>query len=89
MYREKYDIDKLSETERLEFVKAIVLPKGHWYKCPNGHFYSTSECGGAMKRGRCPECKAEIGGTSHTLAAGNLHAPEMDEAANMENFDIL
>ena len=29
--REKYGIDGLSETERLEIVKAIGLPKGHWY----------------------------------------------------------
>ncbi len=96
-YQEKYSIGKLSETKKLEIVKAIGLPKGHWYKCPNGHFYTIGECGGAMQRGRCPECKAEIGGMSHTLAAGNLHAPEMDgsrhtawsEAANMENFDPL
>ncbi len=96
-YRDKYSIDKLSETERLEIVKAIGLPQGQWYKCPNGHFYAIGECGGAMQRGRCPECKADIGGMSHALAAGNLHAGEMDdsrhaawsEAANMENFDPL
>ncbi len=95
--RDKYGVDGLSETQRLEIVKAIGLSKGHWYKCPNGHFYAIGECGGAMQRSRCPECKADIGGMSHALAAGNLHAPEMDdsrhaawsEAANMENFDLL
>ena len=94
---EKYSIDGLSETERLEIVKAIGLSKGHWYKCPNGHTYVIGECGGAMQRAKCPECKAEIGGMSHALAAGNVHAPEMDssrhaawpEAANLANFDPL
>ena len=95
--RDKYGIDGLSETERLEIVRAIGLPKGHWYKCPNGHYYAIGDCGGAMEHGRCPECRAKIGGMSHALATGNLHAPEMDgsrhaawsEAANMENFDPL
>ena len=95
-FRANYSIDKLSETERLEIVKAIGLSPGHWYKCPNGHYYAIGECGGAMQRGRCPECKADIGGMSHAIAAGNVHAPEMDgsrhaawsDAANMENFDL-
>ena len=93
---DKYSIDRLSETERLEIVKAIGLKPGHWYKCPNGHIYAIGGCGGAMQRGRCPECKASIGGMSHALAADNDHAPEMDgsrhaawsDAANMENFDL-
>ena len=64
----------LSETERLEIVKAIGLPKGHWYKCPNGHTYAIGGRGGAMQRAKCPEYKVEIGGMSHALAAGNVHA---------------
>ena len=48
-----------------------------------------------MQLAKCPECKADIGGTSHRLTSGNIHAPEMDnshhaawsEAANLENYD--
>ena len=74
---------------------AVGLSKGHWYKCPNGHVYCIGDCGGAMEKAKCPECGSTIGGTNHSLAAGNLHAGEMDgsrhpawsDAANLANFD--
>ena len=86
----------LSERERVEIVKAIDLNKGHWFMCPNGHPYCIGECGGAMQTSKCPECGHVIGGQSHQLASGNVHAPEMDnssypawsERANLNNFDI-
>ncbi|KAJ3220067.1 hypothetical protein HDU67_006823 [Dinochytrium kinnereticum] len=45
--------------------------QGHWYTCANGHPYAIGECGGAMQISTCPECGAEVGGSSHVLAAGN------------------
>lgn len=83
-----------SDEERIMIVKAIDLKKGHWYKCRNGHVYAIGDCGGAMERSRCPECKEEIGGESHRLAEGNAHAGEFDgsrfpawsDAANMNNY---
>ena len=91
----KYGVGCITEAERIEIVKAVGLSKGHWYKCPNGHFYCIGECGGATQLAKCPECKAAIGGTSHRLTAGNVHAPEMDgsrhaawsDAANLDNYD--
>lgn len=47
--------------------------KGHWYKCPNGHLYTIGECGGAMQKAKCPECRADIGGQNHQLTQGNAH----------------
>ena len=47
--------------------EAIGLSGGHWYECPNGHPYAIGECGGAMEKSVCPECKAEIGGLNHNL----------------------
>jgi hypothetical protein len=32
------------------------------FECPNGHYYVIGECGGAMEKSKCPECKEEIGG---------------------------
>lgn len=92
---EVYKVNGLSDQERVEIVKAIGLTKGHWYKCPNGHFYCIGECGGATEESKCPECQATIGGTRHTLARGNRHAGEIDDsshaawsdAANLQNFD--
>ena len=92
----KYKVEGLTEEERVEIVKAIGLTKGHWFKCPNGHFYCIGECGGAMEEAKCPECGAKIGGQSHRLTDGNQLAPEMDgarhaawsEAANLVNFDL-
>ena len=91
----KYGVDGLTDVERIEIVEAIGLSKGHWFKCPNGHFYCIGECGGAMEEGKCPECGAGIGGQHHTLLEDNQLAPEMDgarhaawsEMANLENFD--
>ena len=91
----KYEVDGISEKERLEIVTAIGLSKGHWFKCPKGHYYCIGECGGAMEKSTCPECGSTIGGQNHTLETGNVHAGEMDsshhaawsDAANMANFD--
>ena len=91
----KYQVDGLSQEEKLQIVNAVGLSKGHWYKCPNGHVYCIGDCGGAMEKAKCPECGSIIGGTNHSLAAGNLHAGEMDgsrhpawsDAANLANFD--
>lgn len=88
----------ISEAERVEIVSAIGCPRGHWFKCKNGHIYVIGECGGAMQRSTCPECHEVIGGTNHTLESSNSLAPEMDGAThaawsdvanNMLNFEDL
>lgn len=71
----------ISEEERKMIVSAINMPKpGHWFKCPNGHVYLITECGGATERAQCPECKAVIGGGDHRVERGNQLASEMDGA---------
>ena len=88
-------LSPLTPKERADIVKAVNLSKGHWFKCSNGHIYAIGECGGAMEKSKCPECKEEIGGTKHTLVEGNQLAPEMDGArhaawsdgANLDNYD--
>lgn len=85
----------ISKDEREMIVRAMGLTQGHWFKCPNGHVYCITECGGATVESTCPDCKARIGGTSHRLRADNRLAPEMDGArhaafsdmANLLNFD--
>uniref|UniRef100_A0A8C4YWJ1 NFX1-type zinc finger-containing protein 1-like n=1 Tax=Gadus morhua TaxID=8049 RepID=A0A8C4YWJ1_GADMO len=85
----------ISDKEKAMVVSALKLPPGHWYKCPNGHVYIITECGGAMESRLCPDCDATIGGQSHALASGNQVASEMDgaqhaawsEGNNMLNFD--
>ncbi|NXA07938.1 ZNFX1 protein, partial [Sapayoa aenigma] len=88
----------ISEAERVQIVKAIGCPRGHWFKCKNGHIYVIGECGGAMEMSKCPECHEVIGGTNHTLDSTNTLASEMDGANhaawsdianNMLNFDDL
>ncbi|XP_057892164.1 NFX1-type zinc finger-containing protein 1 isoform X1 [Melospiza georgiana] len=88
----------ISEAERVQIVSAIGCPRGHWFKCKNGHIYVIGECGGAMETSRCPECHEVIGGTNHTLESSNRLAPEMDGAThaawsdvanNMLNFEEL
>ncbi|XP_045127074.1 NFX1-type zinc finger-containing protein 1-like [Portunus trituberculatus] len=84
----------INDNERLMILKAMNLRNGHWYKCPNGHVYCITECGGAMMESTCPECGSRIGGGSHTLRSDNAVATEMDgarhsawsEQNNMANF---
>lgn len=87
----------ITDEERKMIVSAIKMPPGHWYKCPNGHVYIITECGGAMEARTCPDCNATIGGGNHALASGNQVASEMDgaqhpawsEANNILNLDQL
>ncbi|NXS45373.1 ZNFX1 protein, partial [Balaeniceps rex] len=72
----------ISEAERVQIVSAIGCPRGHWFKCRNGHIYVIGDCGGAMERSKCPECHAVIGGTNHTLDSTNSLASEMDGATH-------
>ena len=91
----EYKVEGLTEAERIEIVKVMDLPRGHWFKCPNGHIYCIGDCGGAMEEAKCPECGARIGGQRHTLIADNQLASEMDgarhaawsEFTNIANFD--
>lgn len=43
----------------------------HWFECPNGHPYFIGECGGAMETSKCPECREQVGGSSHRLLSSN------------------
>ncbi|XP_008580068.1 PREDICTED: NFX1-type zinc finger-containing protein 1 isoform X2 [Galeopterus variegatus] len=88
----------ISEEERVQIVNAMGFPRGHWFKCSNGHIYAISDCGGAMQRGTCPDCKEVIGGTHHTLESSNQLASEMDGAQhpawsdtanNLMNFEEI
>nr|CAD7417648.1 unnamed protein product [Timema poppensis] len=86
----------ISEKERKEIVSAIGVTPGHWFKCPNGHIYVITECGGAMEKGTCNECGETIGGQQHTLLETNRLASEMDGSRfaawsndqNMANYDL-
>ena len=64
---------------RATTVRAMGLRRGHWYKCKCGYVYCIGNCGRAMQTASCPECKGNIGGASHTLAEGNVLAPEMTD----------
>ncbi|CAF4881675.1 unnamed protein product [Pieris macdunnoughi] len=92
----KSNVVVIFEQERKMIVKAIGLKAGHWFKCPNGHFYCIGDCGGAMVVGKCPDCGTAVGGTRHTLLSDNKHASEMDDSKfpawseqnNLENFHL-
>ena len=95
-FERKYQLQGLTEAEKVAIVKAMRLTKGHWFKCPNGHFYCIGDCGGATVEAKCPECGATIGGRNHTLQGDNALAPEMDGAsyaawsaqADMANYNF-
>lgn len=60
-----------------------IKAQGHWCKCPNGHIYCITECGGPMQQSICPDCKVPIGGQSHRHVSGITVASEMDGARNL------
>lgn len=41
---------------------------GHYYKCLCGFIYVVGDCGGPNQKGRCPDCKREIGGGNRIRA---------------------
>jgi hypothetical protein len=72
----------ITDAERKDIVHALGYEQGNWYKCPKGHVYTITECGGAMEVGRCSECGEAIGGGSHRLLESNRVATEMDGATH-------
>lgn len=86
----------ISDSERVMIVKAMGFKQGHWYKCPKGHIYCISDCGGAVVEDMCPTCKSIIGGRNHKLRSDNVIASEMDGARhsawsefnNMGNYNF-
>lgn len=86
----------ISDSEKIMILQAMKLRQGHWYKCPYGHIYCITECGGAMVESNCPECGSRIGGGNHRLRSDNAVATEMDGARhaawsehnNMNNFNL-
>jgi hypothetical protein len=88
---------ELTREEKAMIHKAMGFSQGHWFNCPNGHPYCITECGGAMQESKCPECGAEIGGSSHALLSTNTlnrdmdgatHAAWSDTANNMANWQM-
>ncbi|XP_034245778.1 NFX1-type zinc finger-containing protein 1-like [Thrips palmi] len=63
-------------------VAALKMGAGHWFRCPNGHPYCITECGGAMEEADCPVegCGARIGGGNHQLRRDNTLAGDIDNA---------
>jgi hypothetical protein len=55
-----------------------------WYSCPNGHLYVIGECRLPMRTGRCPTCKAKIGGASHARLADNRRVGRVKDRALVE-----
>uniref|UniRef100_A0A4W3IT70 Zinc finger NFX1-type containing 1 n=1 Tax=Callorhinchus milii TaxID=7868 RepID=A0A4W3IT70_CALMI len=78
----------ISDCDRVMIIKAMGLRQGHWFKCPNGHVYVITECGGAMEKSKCPDCNATIGGMDHALESSNQLASEMDGAQHSAWSDI-
>ena len=64
-------------------ISAMVaaVGQGHAFRCRNGHVYFIGECGGAMERGRCPDCGEGVGGGGHAVDADNTAAGEVDGTA--------
>ncbi|KAI0047489.1 hypothetical protein FA95DRAFT_1582635 [Auriscalpium vulgare] len=75
----------VSLQEKEDIVRALSFShRGHWYKCPKGHPYVITECGGADQAATCPECGASIGGTGHDLESTNSRAMELERIAGQQ-----
>lgn len=73
-----------------------IQSTGHWFTCPNGHYFCITECGGAMQESNCPDCGIRIGGTNHQYLNTTKLASDMDGAkhpawssgADMANYAL-
>jgi len=70
----------ISDREKFQILGALDLSIGRWFKCPNGHIYIVTECGGVTQVATCNECGEQIGGQNHRLMPTNELATEMDGA---------
>jgi len=83
----KQKFSEVTDEERAMIHKAMSISfcsgrrQGHWFKCPNGHTYCITECGGAVTQSTCPECKEVIGGTGYRLANSSTVDTSMDRVA--------
>eukprot|EP00899_Mesostigma_viride_P007935 jgi/Mesvir1/17142/Mv07566-RA.1 len=73
---------KMGMEEMQGVVRAMAgqVRAGGWYRCPNGHLYCITECGGAMQESTCPTCGKGIGGSHHRLRGDNANALDVDGA---------
>jgi len=67
---ENQHLPSMPEDEWNEVLKSMNENVGV-YECPNGHKYTIGNCTRPSQSAKCPECKAPIGGGSHTLSSGN------------------
>ncbi|XP_067852580.1 NFX1-type zinc finger-containing protein 1-like [Heptranchias perlo] len=72
----------ISEDERLRVAEGLVMAKGDWYQCPNGHLYTVGECVRPAERSKCPECESMIGGEDHYPEGSNSQADEADSSSS-------
>ncbi|KAI9221484.1 hypothetical protein BC828DRAFT_356939 [Blastocladiella britannica] len=79
-FQEALDAIKNGATPaQIEFSRTVLALKdlaieGHWYTCPNGHYYVVGDCGGTVMESRCADCGASVGGTQHRLREDNDRA---------------
>lgn len=68
-------------TKKIEFSEGNGifknLEKMENYPNFSGHYYNIGECGGAMQRGKCPECNEVIGGEQHRHVGTSQPVPEL------------
>jgi hypothetical protein len=63
----------------MEFFKTLKKGKkmDNYPKFFLGHYHNIGECGGAMQRGKCPECNEVIGGEYHRHVGTSQPVPEL------------
>jgi len=71
-------IEKEELKEVFLAMKSEFSGTGHWYRCPNGHYYTIGECGMAMQESTCIECGAKVGGSNHQTLPQNTHAEDLE-----------
>ncbi|XP_078574614.1 E3 ubiquitin-protein ligase rnf213-alpha-like [Branchiostoma floridae x Branchiostoma japonicum] len=72
-----YYLPTMPEDPLPELKKAFANQHVAWYQCPNGHHYVIGNCTRPIYVDKC-NCGAAIGGTGHTLLAGNLPGRQGD-----------
>eukprot|EP00796_Vickermania_ingenoplastis_P008275 gene8275-5794_t len=60
------------------------IQAGSWFQCPNGHLYLIADCGGAMERGKCPDCGEVVGGEDHAVQHPNGPSPNYNDKYTKE-----
>jgi len=83
----EYNLEVPTPRQLRDIATALGLNAGHAFRCRSCRYmYFIGECGGAMERGKCPNCGGGIGGVQHAIDNSSEFAGHLFEPSARPNW---